>query len=350
MYFSRLDTIRFYAVFAVIFAHIFKIWTWDTKTVFLAPMGNVGVIVFFVLSGFLITNILLSKSSQINFTTRLKNFYWRRSLRIFPIYYLYLIVMFSFNLGEIREAGLYPWFYLTNIYIFKHDTWIEFNSPLWTLSIEEQFYIFWPFLVLFLKDNVKLLSYSFGLIIVIALIARLYLFYNAYSLSPQVEVFTLTNLDSLALGGVLALLYKKYDQQLFRYGVPLIIFSLIIHYLSLWLKFSYGVEFLYWSIGKFAVSTMAAGFIIYAIFAKDKYGIFHNPVTVYLGKISYGLYLYHNIMVYHYVKITGFFGMTVSPDNILARIAWPLFFTILVAQISFMIIERPFIKLKKGFQ
>lgn len=349
MYYSRLDTIRFYAVLSVIFAHILQIWTWKINTTFLFPIGNVGVVVFFVLSGFLITNILLSQSNQVSRATRFKNFYWRRILRIFPIYYLYLLIVFSFNLGNIEQTHIYPWLYLTNIYIFQYDTWIDANSHLWTLSIEEQFYIFWPFLIIFLKNKIKLLTVIFIIIILMAMATRLYLFYNAYSISPQIEVFTLANLDSLTLGGLTALLYQKYGKNLKKYGLPIILIGCIIYYGSYWLKAQYGIEFMFWSLGKLGESIFAVGFIIYAIFTPEKQGIFHNSATIHLGKISYGLYLYHNLIVAHYDKIANFFGLTVAPD-LSIKIVLSLLFTFIIAQLSFMIIEKPLLKLKDKFR
>ncbi|SMN00262.1 O-antigen acetylase [uncultured Candidatus Thioglobus sp.] len=344
-YFERLDTIRFYAVFAVIFAHIFQIWTWSETLVFLLPLGNVGVLVFFVLSGFLITKILLSEPEETPIKTSFKNFYLRRSLRIFPIYYLYLLIVFSFNLENIGETSFYPWLYLTNIYIFTEDTWLLANSHLWTLSIEEQFYIVWPFLVLLLRHKSKLLTTAFIGIILIAMLTRVYLYLNNYSVSPQIEVFTLANLDSLTFGGLLALAYLNYGKQMQRYGLPMIIVGLLGYYLSFLLKYNGHLEWLFWSFGKFSIAIFAGGLIIYALFSQNKRHIFHNATTIYLGKISYGLYLYHNIIVAHYDKIIGFFGITLN-DNIIIKIIVSIALTVSIAYLSFRFIEKPFLRLK----
>lgn len=347
-YFEHLDTVRFYAVFMVIFAHIFQIWTWDANTVLLFPIGNTGVIIFFVLSGFLITKILLSESMENTLISSFKNFYGRRTLRIFPIYYLYLLIIFWFNLENINQSGVMPWLYLTNIYMFNENSWLGANSHLWTLSIEEQFYLIWPFLVLLLRDYHKTLLLLFVVIIAIAISARGYLFLNSYSISPQIEVFTLTNLDSLTFGGVLALAYLRYQNLLKKYALAIIVFALVAYYLLLWLKLSFAWSLLFWTIGKFFVVICSAGIILYAIFANNKQNLFHNPITIHLGKISYGLYLYHNIVVAHYDKIAQFFFIPIN-EHIITKVILSLLFTISLAQLSFMMIEKPFLKLKHYF-
>lgn len=347
-YFERLDTIRFYAVFVVIFAHIFQIWTWTQTQFFLLPLGNVGVLIFFVLSGFLITKILLSEPETTPIQTRFKNFYLRRSLRIFPIYYLYLMIVFYFNLENIQQSGFYPWLYLTNIYIFNYDTWLNANSHLWTLSIEEQFYIVWPFLIILLRKKVKILTALFTGIILLAMLTRVYLYADGYSVSPQIEVFTLANLDSLTFGGLLALIYLNYGNLIKHYSLPMIVIGIAGYYLSFWLKYNYNLEWLFWSLGKFSIVIFASGVIVHALFSTNKKTLFHNKTTIYLGKISYGLYLYHNIIVAHYDKIINFFGVTVN-DHIIIKIILSISLTILISHLSFVMIEKPLLKIKNKF-
>ena len=116
-------------------------------------LGGLGVGLFFVLSGFLITGILLQGrpdgSASGNRPRFMKQFYVRRFLRIFPIYYLVLIGITI--LGSERSEVM-PWLftYTTNIYIWDHLTFLRF-SHFWTLAVEEQFYLFWPLLLLFLR-------------------------------------------------------------------------------------------------------------------------------------------------------------------------------------------------------
>ena len=359
MYFERLDTIRWYAVFAVVIAHILQVWTWNIHTFFLLPLGNTGVIVFFVLSGFLITRLLLTEPQENALSKSFKNFYLRRTLRIFPIYYLYLAVVFTFGIGEVdagdkysisvQDGGAYPWLYLTNIYIFVNDKWLDLNSPLWSLSVEEQFYIFWPFLVLFLRNKTRVLYALFGGIILLAMLTRIYLFANDYSASPQIEVFTLACLDFLAVGSLLSLLYLRHGELLKRFTIPLLVGSLAVYYVSYLLKVQYDLGWIFWSFGKLAVAVAGAAVVIYALHAPAKNGFFHNPITMHLGKISYGIYLYHNAIVSHYADIAKFIGINPG-DSLAVKFILVWTFTLIVTELSFAIIEKPLLKLKSRFR
>ncbi|KAF3982216.1 MAG: acyltransferase [Methylococcales symbiont of Hymedesmia sp. n. MRB-2018] len=347
-YFERLETVRFYAVFSVIFAHIFQIWTWLPNTVLLFPIGNTGVIVFFVLSGFLIGKILLSEPKDTPLALSFKNFYGRRTLRIFPIYYLYLSLAFAFNLDNIQQAGIYPWLYLSNVYMFSENTWLKANSHLWTLSIEEQFYIIWPFLVLLLRDKINILIALFLGIILLAISSRIYLFVNGYGISPQMKIFTLANFDGLSFGALLAVFYLHYQHLIKKLALPMIVIGTVGYYGMTWLKFDFGLDLLFWSLGKFMVVVFSGGVVLYALFSENKRHIFHNSITIHLGKISYGLYLYHNIIVAYYEEIAHFLFIPTN-DSIVTKIFLSLLFTITIAQISFMLIEKPLLKLKQRF-
>ena len=349
MYFERLDTIRWYAAIAVVFAHIFQIWTWQPRSVDLLPLGHGGVVVFFVLSGFLITRLLLQEPLDTPLVTSFKNFYMRRTLRIFPIYYLYLAVVFTFNIDGIRETGIYPWLYLTNIYIFNNDTWLNANSHLWSLSVEEQFYIVWPFLVLFLRNNMRGLCYLFSGVILFSVLVRVYLSLNGYSPSPQIAVFTFSCLDYLAIGSLLSLLQLRYGEAIKPFALPLLIGSVILYYLTYLLKAYFQWDVVFWAIGQMCIATAGAGIIIYAIYAPAKTGLFHNSVTMHLGKISYGIYLYHNVLVAHYATIAQAIGINPG-DSIIIKIFLCLLFILIVTEVSFALVEKPLLGLKSRFR
>ena len=349
MYFSRLDTIRWYAAAAVVLSHILQIWTWQPQTVMLIPLGYAGVVAFFVLSGFLITWLLLQEPDERPFGQSLTNFYLRRSLRIFPIYFLYLAITYGFNIDAIREAGVYPWVYLTNIYLFKENTWLNAHSHLWSLSVEEQFYLVWPFLVLFFRRNTKLLLGLFCAICALALGARLYLWFGGFNPSPQMEVFTLSCLDYLALGSLLALGYQERRAMLQKLGPYLLFIGPLVYYLTCLLQMYFQLNALYWSVGKFSLGVTSAGLILCAIFGREQYGLLHNRATVHLGKISYGIYLYHNVLVAYYADIAALFGL-VNTQSLGARILLSTVIVLVVAQCSWWLVEAPLLRLKQRFR
>jgi len=389
LYYPKLDSIRCFAVLAVIFAHIFQIWTWERDTFDLFPLGNAGVVAFFVLSGFLITNLLLDEPPGQPLARSFRNFYMRRTLRIFPIYYLYLLVVFCFDLGAfkvewsnpaaapggplltIRDTGVFPWLYLTNIWIYNHASWITFNSPLWTLSVEEQFYLVWPFIVLLLRGNGRALAAVFAFVCALGIGARLYLFLalGYTNTTPHIEVFTFTNLDFLACGGLLALAHRRYGESLGPYGVPLLIGGLAVYYSAVQLTGrGPALAAIYWTFGKFGMAVAAAGLVLYALHSNPRFTVLHNPVTMHLGKISYGLYLYHNVLVFHYREISALVGLNPAAHidydpatNMLSDPAVPLLPKLLgvavcltlvigVAELSYRIIERPALRLKNRFR
>lgn len=110
--------------------------------------GYLGVDLFFVLSGFLITGILVKSRDSLAFPAYLKTFYWRRSLRIFPAYYVYLGVAFVIiTVGRYHRANFLPYiFYFQNFHTAHSE---YFLTHLWSLAVEEQFYLVWPFIVWF---------------------------------------------------------------------------------------------------------------------------------------------------------------------------------------------------------
>ena len=138
-YMPQLDTLRAFAVLLVIISHWMPAENILNRYLY---NGISGVTLFFVLSGFLITGILLKSKEKIDaggsMKQALKTFYIRRSLRIFPLYYLVICIAWIFNESGIRENFGWHFFYLSNFYFWKHWHWQEHLSHLWSLSVEEQ--------------------------------------------------------------------------------------------------------------------------------------------------------------------------------------------------------------------
>ncbi len=140
----------------------------------LVPWGHFGVRIFFVLSGFLITSILLDCREQIAIDGLKRSrviiqFYIRRVLRIFPLFYLTLLILFLFDVGNIKQVIIYHFFYLSNL---SRALWVSVDSfqlidassaHFWTLAVEEQFYLIWPALALFSSKR-KVVPILIGLI------------------------------------------------------------------------------------------------------------------------------------------------------------------------------------------
>lgn len=196
----QLDTLRAIAVMLVIMEH----WFHGLLPDFINP-GLTGVSIFFVLSGFLITRILLKMREDYNqkkysLKPSLYKFYIRRSLRIFPIYYLVIITCLIFGFSNFQQEWIYYVTYTVNLV-----QWPFIASHLWTLSVEEQFYTFWPLIVLCV--NKKRLVYIILFMIFMSLIYRItdtkYLFGN----NDYILIFN--HLCTLGVGALFACYYHS---------------------------------------------------------------------------------------------------------------------------------------------
>jgi peptidoglycan/LPS O-acetylase OafA/YrhL len=143
-YYPKIDTLRAIAVLLVLFHHYFneKITHW-------LSLGGLGVDIFFTISGFLITGILFSYKEKLSFSDSLKIFYIRRILRIFPIYYLYIGAVALIFGSQISHSHLiWASLFCENFYIISGGKTNEALTHFWSLAVEEQFYLIWPFLIL----------------------------------------------------------------------------------------------------------------------------------------------------------------------------------------------------------
>ncbi|MEZ4901477.1 MAG: acyltransferase [Spirosomataceae bacterium] len=198
-YLVQLDGLRFLAVAFVLWDH----WMPEPHTL---PFGKLGVNLFFVLSGFLIARILLSSKDK-NMDKEgglgkyLKKFYIRRTLRIFPIYYLSLIVLWLLHDPSVRGKGWWQFLYASNIYIVLNKTWLGVTDHFWSLAVEEQFYIFFPLLIFFIQR--RHVVPFFGILIVFSVLLRAYFWkiqqpwYVSYVTMP-------TALDAFGFGALMA--------------------------------------------------------------------------------------------------------------------------------------------------
>jgi peptidoglycan/LPS O-acetylase OafA/YrhL len=204
-YFSQLDGFRFFAILSVMLGHFVPL-----GIVSRIPLGY-GVLFFFVLSSFLISRILLTAKDnderKLNNNWRsLKQFYIRRSLRIFPIYYLVLFFLFLVNFYPCRI--IFPWLltYTLNLFIsFNSDISIAGGfTHLWSLCIEEQFYLVFPIFIFIIKSK-YILKFLIGLTI-IGLFGRMILYIGNPLNIALYNFHSISALDSLGIGGILGYL------------------------------------------------------------------------------------------------------------------------------------------------
>lgn len=359
-YFPALDGLRALAFLMVFAQHYLQIaWGWT------------GVDVFFVLSGFLITGILFDTREQPH---RVRNFYVRRTLRIFPLYYglmLVLLVTYPFFRWQWTWAWLLWPAYLGNfcrgIHPFTARSSLQMLAdfqPLsllrrvqflfghfWSLCVEEQFYLIWPWIVFRIRDRKKLLYVCLACMVICPLMR----FAGNHTL-PQFMLnqevlyrWTPFRVDALLLGGLVALVRRGPSPQrllMAARAVFGVLFTIFLGYLAYevrhrneafvypaW-KFTWGLMF---------VDLLSACLIVMALEQNSIiFRIFNVRPLRWLGRISYGAYVFHDIF---HPQIAGIVQQfTRQPKYWTAAVA--LVFTLLLSRASFEWFESPFIRLK----
>jgi peptidoglycan/LPS O-acetylase OafA/YrhL len=350
-YLVQLDGLRFFAVAIVLFDH----WLTDINEI---PFGSLGVNLFFVLSGFLITRILLTSKSKNEgqtggLKTYLKRFYIRRTLRIFPIYYLSILILWLLNDPSVRGKAIWSIVYATNIYVVYHNTWFGVIDHFWSLAVEEQFYIFFPLFIFFIPRRfvvpffIALIGMSVGIRLI------LYLNHANWKIA-YVTMFTC--LDSFGLGSLIAYLFL-YNQTLFKKLFSnhyWLIVSFIAVVLNLYLGYKYWWDTTNSGNERFIPSVFFFFLIGGAIVGYKGWlkWLLENPVSNYLGRISYGIYIYHNFVYNYYHKIKGnpidkmLNAYPILNDNYVLRFAFLFIVTVAIASASWFLIEKPINALK----
>jgi peptidoglycan/LPS O-acetylase OafA/YrhL len=353
-YYKQIDGLRFIAIFGVLFAH----WYQGTiSNLFLKNLpGGTGVVLFFVISGFLITKILLdfrlkNEISGVGNSNSIKSFYIRRSLRIFPIYYLTIIFLLIINFSNIKE--LFPWLatYTLNIQMAITNQFQGSFTHLWSLAVEEQFYLCWMFVIVFVPKR-NLMNTIIGAIF-LSLIVKYFLFFKTgFWLGSNSLV--ICNMHSLGLGGLIAYASIFHPEKFEAINARMLRISLlagIVIYLVIFCILLPGGHFIFIRHFEEPAVTIIYGLMV-LIAAKNVFGgliqkFLENRFIVYLGRISYGLYVYHAFMGPLYFNFLNRIAHIEGSDESY----FVLFFTLdlAVASLSWYLIEKPVNNLKKYF-
>lgn len=268
----------------------------------LTILGQTGVDMFFVISGFLITGILIDTAEDKH---TLKNFYIRRALRIFPLYYAALFVFFTYFLliygfDSLNYMKVLTYFlYLQNWSLnFSSDQFILLDHT-WSLAVEEQFYLFWPLLFLsFYKESVR--NALIVCVIMIVFSWGLRLLFSDFGLYKWSQTFTISRLDGLALGAILSMLCVNYKDKCVRYShllpwVIMITFLAII--LTIFLQET--LSDIQDAIIKYCLtffSVLYVALLAHIYLSNDKNIIkrfFSYKGLRHIGRLSYGMYIFH---------------------------------------------------------
>jgi len=363
-----LDGVRGLAILMVLLFH-FVAQTTATNRIEAAvngvfAYGLLGVDLFFVLSGFLITGILYDSRASAGY---FRGFYMRRVLRIFPLYYGVLAVVFFLvplvpalrgsEIAGLRDKQAWAWLYGVNVYLAIQGGWVlSYIEHFWSLAVEEHFYLFWPLVVWWLARRPRTLMTAACVLAAASFAARVAA--SLSGVSPvATTVLTPLQLDALCLGGFLAVWLRQPGGEAAarRAIVPMALLA------GGWLVIDFGLQ----RFTDFGLAAMRAarggvfrlGFaalLLRALFAPASSVMARffrsGPMTV-LGKYSYGLYVYHHFLSYYLVthgtefalaRAVGSHTLAVAIQAVLGMAA-----SMAVAWLSYELFEKHFLELKR---
>jgi peptidoglycan/LPS O-acetylase OafA/YrhL len=406
-YFQGLNSLRFFAALAVLLTHIelvkkllyheCTLWlktddwiignAWQSifregpplAISWLSPFvtfgGYFGVIFFFVLSGFLITYLLLQEKERSQ-TIAIKNFYIRRILRIWPIYFL-LIGLGFFVFPHI------PWFEIpSQERVLRDNFWFSFITyatmipnfgfayvmesipnlgQLWSIGVEEQFYLFWPVVIYFSRNYLRtILIFTSALICLkVGAFVVVKMFFAGPKINPDLLQFTAVDVfqrflsslkfESMAIGALgacllfekktayLKFIYHRATQILALLALPaIILFTPTVLYKGLYLLLSVPCLIIIMNVGSNPDSLLRL----------------RNKALNYLGKISYGIYMYHFACIaftYHLVDYFSELPFQITLRQNILIYTLSVLFTLIVSALSYRFIEKPFIQRKDKY-
>lgn len=360
IYFPNLNGLRFIAALAVLVRHIEEIkGIFGMQQIIKSSnfdIGKLGVILFFVLSGFLITYLLMFEEDQTK-TISVKDFYVRRILRIWPLYYLIVVLSFFaipnidfFSLGNpsymlVSHVGfklILFIFFLPNLALAAFAP-VPYGAHSWSVGVEEQFYLVWPLLIRKIKNRETLL-YS---VILIYLFIKLVGFplverYITWKIGLGVlrAFWNSFSIDCMAIGGIFALYLYRKDRILnflFNKVIQWSIFTL----LCLLLFFNISIPYIHYDVYAILFGVL----IVNCAANKNSIINLENRPLKYLGKISYGFYMLHPVAIVIALKVL----QKQNIDNIVLQYLLSFTLTFLLAAVSYELYEKYFILKKIKF-
>jgi peptidoglycan/LPS O-acetylase OafA/YrhL len=345
-----LDALRGISAIAVIVFHIEQIKSFNRLPnlmdygFFAGEGGRNAVILFFVLSGYLITKNLLKERSferKISY----KRFYLKRILRIWPLYYLVLFLS-AWALDYTPKESTF-WmciFIFPNVAHASIGGWVA-NPPIWTIGAEEQFYLTWPWVIDKFRTHTLTILIAIIVIITVLPFILIWLVENHFprpGLANQVKtIFAATKFNTFALGGLCAYIFHKHPNWALHFREPVLSTTIIL------------IPFIFWFSG---VSVPYLNDELYALFfsvlivhvSLNRGGgfLFNNSILNYLGKISYGIYLFHHLAIILGLRYVPpvFFKSLIASNIVYYIIVFST--TVMVATISYYGMERYFLRLK----
>jgi peptidoglycan/LPS O-acetylase OafA/YrhL len=369
IYFEGLNELRAFAALAVIYHHVEQNNYFNPikshftfLNYFTGNLGKNGVFLFFVLSGFLITYLLLQEKAKYN-TVFLKKFFLRRIFRIWPLYYLifalsvlvipYLALHFDIFKEDISSYDriidthnygikgiVFYLFFMPNVALYS-GYFITGCSQAWSVGVEEQFYILWPFLIMYFNKNriVQVFLIVLFLIPVLIFLAK-----NNYIIYPLSVIIKCIPFHFMAIGSIGGYLFFTRNQLIEKYTHSKWGYICIIGFIYCFLFH----QFFSSEIQEIVISFLFLLLILFTINNKN-HRVFRNIFFSYLGKISYGMYMYHIFVMFLVFPFINKYVSNFQGGIYYNVLLYPLIFiiTILLSSLSYQYFELKFIKIKE---
>jgi peptidoglycan/LPS O-acetylase OafA/YrhL len=322
--------------------------------------GWMAVDIFFVLSGFLITNILVHSFDGIGY---LKNFYVRRALRVFPLYYVmlafYMLILphipgLPIRMDYFVRNQAWFWTFFQNwLLIFKPSNSEYALNHLWSMGVEEQFYLLWPLAFAFIRKP-KVLFALLSLLLIAVIIVRFWLWDHHFEGLPYYNLFTFTRVDGICIGCMVALLQKINIRFIGKYTALIVFAFAAFNFIFYWFNLQYNDSYPYLALVGFSTLSMIFGLLVYYI-VNHQAGIFEKVFDIrilkYFGTVSYGTYIFHwplylclnPFLVPWISRYTGFSAAQFLSSIFCTTLAF------VMGHFSYYYFEMKFLRLKKHF-
>lgn len=348
VYLPGLNGLRAIAALSVLIAHVSLkgIADFGLPYLFDLPMAGYGVTLFFVISGFLITYLLLQEQGKTQ-TVDVRKFYIRRILRIWPVYYLFLsvCVVVFFMLGEqrvllVKEMWFYVFFAANIPFVLQNGILILVHY--WSIGVEEQFYLIWPWIVKSMKTSLLRIAL---LVFILLFLLKIVFWMTLGNTSLEYRFITVTRFHCMMVGAMGAILFHNEHKQFINLST-----NTVVQLVSWLLFFMVGFNILSIPavIGQELIAFASLCMIMGQIIVNRRIINLENIFFDFIGQISYGIYVIHPLIIFLLSKVY-------RDINIAPALKYGLVYssvtisTVMVAWLSYTYFEKPFLKFKSRF-